>query len=111
MIRKTLAGLTLGAAITLGLGSSAAFAGEITGNGKPTPVDDHVAHSICSFSGQNDDPDSTEPFDGGRVQSFGDILKEAKNVDVGFGEGPGASEVAPYLRYLGPGTECRGSGD
>ena len=32
-----------------------AFAGEITGNGKPTQGPAH-ANSICVFSGQNDDP-------------------------------------------------------
>ena len=51
-----------------------AIAGEITGNGKPTPLN---GASICQFSGQNDDPDSTNPANpGGRTQSFGqDIAK------------------------------------
>ncbi|KQR02318.1 hypothetical protein ASF72_11960 [Arthrobacter sp. Leaf141] len=31
------------------------------------------ANSICSFSGQNDTPD--DPVEGGRVQSYGQIVK------------------------------------
>ena len=31
------------------------------------------ANSICSFSGLNDHPD--DPFEGGRVQSYGQIVK------------------------------------
>lgn len=46
-----------------------AIAGEVTGNGKSTPIQ---GASICQFSGQNDDPDSTDPENpGGRTQSFG----------------------------------------
>ena len=58
---------------------SAAFAGEITGNGKPTAGPAH-ANSICVFSGKNDDP--TAPLDGsgpngpgGVSQSFGQDVK------------------------------------
>ena len=46
-------------AAVAGVGVSAALAGEITGNGKPTAGPTH-ANSICVFSGQNDDP--TEKF-------------------------------------------------
>src|SRR4051794_1436944 len=56
-----------------------AFAGEVTGNGKPTAGPDH-ANSICVFSGKNDDP--TAPLDGsgpngpgGVSQSFGQNVK------------------------------------
>jgi hypothetical protein len=38
-----------------GASAGAAYAGEITGNGKPTQGPTH-ANSICVFSGQNDDP-------------------------------------------------------
>ena len=34
--------------------ASSAFAGEVTGNGKPTPIRTHLAASICSFSGLED---------------------------------------------------------
>jgi hypothetical protein len=56
-------------------GTGTAFAGEITGNGKPTAGPAH-ANSICVFSGKNDDP--TAPLDGtgpngpgGVSQSYG----------------------------------------
>ncbi len=41
------------AATVASVGASAAFAGEITGNGKPTGAPAH-ANSFCAFSGQND---------------------------------------------------------
>jgi hypothetical protein len=58
----------------MGVGANAALAGEVTGNGKETPIgaatpEDPHAASICSFSGQNDDPN--EPGAGGRVQHPG----------------------------------------
>ncbi len=33
------------------------------------------ARSICSFSGLNDDPEEEAPF-GGRVQSFGQLVRQ-----------------------------------
>jgi hypothetical protein len=42
------------AAAVMGVAASAAFAGEITGNGKPTAVASHVAASLCAFNGLND---------------------------------------------------------
>jgi hypothetical protein len=45
--------------LVIGLGGSAAFAGEVTGTGEPTAGPEH-ANSICVFSGQNDDPDTRE---------------------------------------------------
>jgi hypothetical protein len=62
-----------------------AFAGEITGNGKPTQGPAH-ANSICVFSGQNDDPTapiiSANPIPGvapngpgGRTQSYGQDVR------------------------------------
>jgi hypothetical protein len=54
-----------------GAGASAASAGEVTGNGGPTAGPAH-ANSICVFSGQNDNPTSTDPENpGGIVQSYG----------------------------------------
>ena len=51
---------------------SAAFAGEVTGNGKDTGAVEH-ANSICVFSGKNDNPDRPlTGFDpGGVSQSYG----------------------------------------
>jgi hypothetical protein len=34
------------------------------------------ARSLCSFSGLNDNPEDTRPFEGGRVQSYGDYVKD-----------------------------------
>ena len=65
-----------------GVGASAALAGEVTGNKKPTAGPEH-ANSICVFSGQNDDP--TAPIilnftiapngPGGRTQSYGQLVR------------------------------------
>src|SRR5215217_4002070 len=59
-----------------GVSAGAAFAGEVTGNGKATAGPEH-ANSICVFSGKNDDPD--RPLDGfnpgGTSQSYGQELR------------------------------------
>lgn len=67
-----------------------ALAGEVTGNGDPTPINDFTASSICAFSGQNDDGDGPNL----RVQGYGVIRAM-------FG-GP-----APFNGL--PGTTCRGN--
>jgi len=77
--------LTAAAIVVASMAISApAFAGEITGNGKPTQGPAH-ANSICVFSGQNDDPTapiiSAEPIPeapngpGGRTQSYGQDVR------------------------------------
>jgi hypothetical protein len=73
---------------TVGMGSTA-FAGETTGNGKPTQGPAH-ANSICVYSGLNDNPD--DPIEGGRTQNWGQIPREER----------------AFLRSIGvsPGTEC-----
>ena len=103
-MRKPVLSAALAAALVVAMGG-AASAGEITGNGKPTPIEDFRAGSICSFSGQNDDPDEQEMFADGRVQSFGDIVQEAIVV---LGDGHGASSLVPIIREEGPGASCRG---
>jgi hypothetical protein len=55
---------TVAAILTVGLTAGAAFAGEVTGNGKPTPVRSHIAASICSFSGLEDWTASTPQPEG-----------------------------------------------
>ena len=89
--------LTLG---VVGATSGTAFAGERGGNGEPTPVKDHIASSICSFSGLEDmDHDDDGDFDGpvqpGVVQNWGAIPKEVRD----------------FLAIIGahPGEACRGS--
>jgi hypothetical protein len=54
MRKKRLAVVVACAAAFMGLGATAAFAGEVTGNGKDTAMEDH-ANSICGFSGREDD--------------------------------------------------------
>ena len=55
------------------LSGSSAFAGEITGNGKPTAAPAN-SNSECSYSGQ-DDPDA-DVF--GRTQNWGQLSKEQR---------------------------------
>jgi hypothetical protein len=83
MVRKSLLAAVCSVSI-LGLSAAPAFAGEITGNGKPTQGPTH-ANSICVFSGQNDDPTapivSAQPTPeapngpGGRTQSYGQDVR------------------------------------
>jgi len=78
-----------------------AFAGEITGNGKPVPAPT-VAHSECSFSGHNDEPDnplSGTDNPGGQSQSYGQLNRLGILEDL-FG-------VTPKL--FNPGDACRGN--
>lgn len=75
------------AAVALGAGS--AWAGEITGSGKPTPIRDR-ANSECAFSGLDDADD-----DGfGRTQNWGQVPREFRG----------------FLRSIGvaPATLCNG---
>jgi hypothetical protein len=96
-MRQKFAGV-LCAAVVASLGASAAYAGEITGNGKPTAGPTH-ASSVCVFSGKNDHPDAPLSLDlaiapngpGGVSQSFGQ--------DVKLGLDP---------RAFNPGDACRG---
>jgi hypothetical protein len=71
MPRKSFLAAAVCAAAVTGAGAGSAFAGEVTGNGKPTAGPAH-ANSICTFSGKNDNPTSTNPENpGGVAQSYG----------------------------------------
>ena len=86
---------------------TAAFAGEITGNGKLTPVDGFQAGSICAYLGQNDDPTGGgDPFQAGRVQNWGATVNVAKELLAT--DDRGVSSLASVIRVEGPGTNCRG---
>ena len=91
--RLVLVPAAAGALVLAGMAS--ASAGEVTGNGKPTNGPAH-ANSICTYSGQNDDPDAPAP-EGGRVQNFGHVLLFVKSVGGSIndlkaaGENPGAA--------------------
>jgi hypothetical protein len=96
---KSVVAAASGAAVFGIVGVGAAFAGEITGNGKPTQGPAH-ANSICVFSGQNDDPTAPISLDrsiapngpGGRTQNYGQ--------DVRYGL------LNPSI--VTPGDSCRG---
>jgi hypothetical protein len=98
MRTKTVLATAIAVVVIGAASASAAFAGEITGNNKPTAGPAH-ANSICVFSGQNDDPTAPLSLDmtiapngpGGVSQSFGQ--------DVKIGLNP---------RVFNPGDACRG---
>jgi hypothetical protein len=73
--------------------TSAAFAGEITGNGKPTAAPAH-SNSECSFSGL-DDPDA-DVF--GRTQNWGQLSKEQR----AFFESIGVTPATACNGHLSP---------
>ena len=93
--------LALAAAGALSLGvAGTAFAGEITGNGKPTGAPNH-ANSACVFSGHNDDPGaplSGTDNPGGHSQSYGQLNRLGIIADL-FGATP---------KTFNPGDACRG---
>lgn len=88
-VRKIGASVSV-AVVVLSLSASAAFAGEVTGNGKK--LDMSHANSICAFSGQNDYPDGSQSGPAGRVQSYGQDVRL-------YGLDP---------RQFNPGDACRG---
>jgi hypothetical protein len=96
MLRKATIATAVCTFALVGGTASAAFAGEITGNGRPTAGPAH-ANSICVFSGHNDDPGA--PLDGsgpngpgGTSQSYG------QDVRLGLQD--------PHA--FNPGDACRG---
>lgn len=79
--RAVLALVVVVLAVAVSAGS--AFAGEITGNDKPTAAPAN-ANSECSFSGQDDADD-----DGfGRTQNWGQIPKEMREFLASIGVAP-----------------------
>jgi hypothetical protein len=76
---RTRLAVALGTAtLVASLGAGAVLGGEVNGNGKSLKVEDSKwgtdlhARSFCAYSGQNDNPASTNPENpGGRVQSYG----------------------------------------
>ena len=101
MSKKVLLALAVCTAVA-GLSAGPALAGEVTGNGKPTQGPAN-ANSICTFSGQNDDPSGTQgEGPGGRTQSYGQDVKlglaSPSTVNPGKAAGP-----IPH-----PGFACNG---
>jgi len=74
------------AVVFAAVSAGSAFAGEVTGNGKPTGAPEH-SNSICSYSGQNDG--NPPP---GRVQSYGQDVR--------------AGRADPHV--FNPGDVCQG---
>ena len=73
------------------LGANPAFAGEVNGKGKEIPGGD-TGRSICSFSGQQDDPEADAGFfRGDRVQSWGQIPKITRDFLTLIGMHPGTA--------------------
>jgi len=85
------------------LGAGSAFAGEVTGNGKPlwtstAVVDGEVVHTLhgasaCAFSGQEDaqypaSPDY-DPTNTAHAQSWGQIPKTVRDFLTTIGSNPG----------------------
>jgi hypothetical protein len=94
-MKRSLLVAVLAALMVTAIGASAAFAGEITGNGKSLKNDDGTlnGHSACAFSGLNDtstgdpeDPDADGFF---RTQSWGQIPKEVRDFVGTVGLHPG----------------------
>jgi len=83
MHKKSLLGVAACTLALAGLGTAPAYAAGQTERGP-----EH-ANSMCSFSGLNDDP--LDPYDPGRVQNYGKIVKS------------GGKQFAP-----GPGLLCNG---
>jgi hypothetical protein len=85
---KSLSAAALCGVVVGAVGAGSAFGGEVTGKGKPTPIAEYRAASICSFSGQNDG----EPPPGRNaehVQNWGQIPKEVRDAIALEGEHPG----------------------
>jgi hypothetical protein len=104
MTKRSLLAVAFSAATLVGLTANAALAGEVTGNGKDTQGPAH-ANSICTFSGQNDDPSGTQgEGPGGRTQSYGqDVRAGAADPST---ENPG--KVGQGELTFHPGFACNG---
>jgi hypothetical protein len=92
--KKSLLVAVVSAVIIAGPGAGAAFAGEITGNGKPTAGVAN-ANSICVFSGKNDDPTGIDPEENG-----------PPGVSQSYGQENKLGLVDPHV--FNPGDACRG---
>lgn len=89
-MNKFIAGAVLAAGV-VSVGGSA-FAGEVTGNGRETPINSYRAGSICSFSGLNDDPTGGgDPSEAGKIQNWGVIPQDGKAFLTSIGHSPGTA--------------------
>ena len=88
------------AAVMAAAMTGAALTGEVTGNGKPTPINGYRAWSICCSPARTTFQRGGL-FNGGRVQSFGDIVQEAIRTP-GIGDGHGASAFVSTITGMVP---------
>lgn len=75
------------------IGTNAAIAGEITGNGKwiaGSPDAPLNGKSECAYSGRQDDP-GEPPFKGLIAQSWGQIPKAIRDIITALGGSPGTA--------------------
>ena len=108
---------TIAGAVAAGVGASAASAGEVTGNcnnaKQGSPAADNCkegqnanSNSICSFSGQNDNPDSTNPENpGGKTQSYGQDVSSGRRDPSTTNPG----KVGQGVPTAHPGFACNGN--
>jgi hypothetical protein len=100
MLRKSLLATAVCADAVGGAGAGTAFAGEVTGNGKPLWTNgtdwnaEHTLHgaSACAFSGQEDLQFTASPdYDpnAGHAQSWGQIPKVDRDFLTTIGSNPG----------------------
>ena len=88
--RKKRLSIVLGMAWILSMGANAAFAGEVTGNGKDLKDADGNLNgkSECAFSGREDTP-GDPLFKGEMAQSWGQLTAEWKEILASIGLHPG----------------------
>ncbi len=91
-MRKFIAATIFAVALT-GVFAGTAFAGEVTGNGKATPIRQYRAASICSFSGL-EDWNSAEP----------QVPADAIWVTHGVTQTPHSVLIDGVVSYPPPGT-------
>ena len=90
---KSLLAAAACAAVVAAVGAGPALAGEVTGNGKLTPIGAAPntaphASSICSFSGQNDgEPPVGRTAE--HVQNWGQTPKAVRDLIATMGSHPG----------------------
>ena len=103
MNKKLIAGAALCMTTIVGA-SSTALAGEVTGNGKPTPAGER-AKSVCAFSGEEDGL-TLLGFD----EETGAPIIIVVETGPGLVQTPHQENAAGIIHPAGiPGTECRGN--
>jgi hypothetical protein len=96
---KSIVAVALGTGVLVVAGAGPSFAGEITGNGKPTGAPTH-SNSICSFSGQEDGSEGGPSGPGTPPQNWGHVQQAER----------AAGATVKDLKASGfqPGDSCNG---